>query len=69
MILDSNRTSFPAFFTLNSKLHLNFYLLSFLELPPGFAVLSPLCGLEMALVRQTTSKLSVCSLLLASFPL
>jgi len=31
--------------------------------------LSPETGLELALVRQTTSKLSVCSLLLASFPL
>ena len=39
------------------------------ELPPPFGVLSPEAGLESALARQTTSKLSVCPRLLADFPL
>ena len=42
---------------------------SFFKLPPPFGVLSPEAGLESALARQTTSKLSVCPRLLADFPL
>ena len=54
-----------AFFIFNFQ----FSIFNCKELPPGYAVLSPKNGLELALVRQTTSKLSVCPHLLAGFPL